>query len=184
MAGGGFFFSTYSNPWIFAVIQPIMGTTTLFSGNCEISNPTLSCALESPESLETTGIAGRCDPEVGCIATPPPFSCFLFDLAKPSSKPVILRLAHIGSTLARHGLRRCGVSAFPTQPRKPRHGAAQGPTGGNRWQRKSAPRFAMHSGLAFIFLSSVPDIDVVAVPISGLVPDPYVGDIRVVRIPI
>lgn len=42
----------------------------------------------------------------------------------------------------------------------------------------------MHSGLAFIFLSSVPDIDVVAVPISGLVPDPYIGDVLVVGIPV
>ena len=41
----------------------------------------------------------------------------------------------------------------------------------------------MHSGLAFIFLSSVPDIDVVAVPISGLVPDPHIGDVRIVRVP-
>ena len=41
----------------------------------------------------------------------------------------------------------------------------------------------MHSGLAFFFLSSVPDIDVVAVPISGLVPDPHIGDVLVVRVP-
>ena len=42
----------------------------------------------------------------------------------------------------------------------------------------------MHSGLAFFFLSSVPDIDVVAVPISGLVPDPHIGDVLVVGIPV
>ena len=169
MAGGGFFFSTYSNPWIFAVIQPIMGTTTLFSGNCEISNPTLSCALESPESLETTGIAGRCDPEVGSIATPPPFSCLLFDLAHTAPKPVILRLAQTGPTLARHGLRRYWPSVSKTQPCKSRHRAAQGPAGGNEWQRKSAPRYAMRSGLVFFFQLSVPDIDFVAVPAGRLI---------------
>lgn len=78
----------YSNPWIFAVTQRFIGIATLLSGNCGISNPILSCALESPESLETTGIAGRCDPEVGCIATPPPFSCLLFGLAQSRSNPL------------------------------------------------------------------------------------------------
>lgn len=58
-----------------------MGLATLFSGNCRISNPILFCNPESPESPETTGVAGRCDPEVGSIATPPPFSCLLFDHA-------------------------------------------------------------------------------------------------------
>ena len=53
------FFDLYSNPWLFAVTQPIMGIATLFSGNRGISNPILTCALESPESLETTGVAGR-----------------------------------------------------------------------------------------------------------------------------
>lgn len=78
----------YSNPWIFAVTQRFIGIATLLSGNCGISNPILSCALESPESLETTGIAGRRDPEVGSIATPPPFSCLLFDLAQSRSNPL------------------------------------------------------------------------------------------------
>ena len=78
----------YSNPWIFAVTQRFIGIATLLSGNCGISNPILSCALESPESLETTGIAGRRDPEVGSIATPPPFSCLLFGLAQSRSNPL------------------------------------------------------------------------------------------------
>ena len=69
----------YSNPWIFAVTQRFIGIATLLSGNCGISNPILSCALESPESLETTGIAGRRDPEVGSIATRPTFSRLFFD---------------------------------------------------------------------------------------------------------
>ena len=56
-----------------------MGLATLFSGNCRISNPILFCNPESPESLETTGVAGRCDPEVGCIAPLPPFSCYTLD---------------------------------------------------------------------------------------------------------
>ena len=150
-----------------------MGLATLFSGNRGISNPILFCNPESPESPETTGVAGRCDPEVGSIATPPPFSCLLFGLAHTAPKPVILRLAQTGPTLARHGLRRYWPSVSKTQPCKSRHGATQGPTGGDEWQRKSAPRFAMHSGLAFIFLSSVPDIDVVAVPADRLIQRKY-----------
>ena len=65
-----------------------MGLATLFSGNSGISNPILSCNPKSPESLETTGVAGRCDPEVGSIATPPPFSCLLFGLAQSRSNPL------------------------------------------------------------------------------------------------
>lgn len=76
----------YSNPWIFAVTQRFIGIATLLSGNCGISNPILSCALESPESLETTGIAGRRDPEVGSIATHLTFSRLLFDLAHTRPK--------------------------------------------------------------------------------------------------
>ena len=105
-----------------------MGTTTLFSGNCEISNPTLSCALESPESLETTGIAGRCDPEVGSIATHLTFSRLLFDLAHTRPKTCDSEAFPNWPNTARAMAR---PSAFPTQPHKPRHRATQGPTGGN-----------------------------------------------------
>ena len=80
------FFDLYSNPWFFTVTQPIMGIATLFSGNCGISNPISFCNPESLESPETPGVAGRCDPEVGNIATPPPFSCLLFDLAQTRPK--------------------------------------------------------------------------------------------------
>lgn len=163
------FLNLYSNPWVFAVIQPFIGIATLFSGNCGLSNPILLCNPESPESLETTGVAGRCEPEVGSIATPPPFSCLLFDLAHTAPKPIILRLAKTGPTLARHGLRRYWPSVSTTQPCKSRHRAAQGPTGGNEWQRKSAPRYAMRSGLVFFFQSSVPDINFITVPADRLI---------------
>ena len=146
-----------------------MGLATLFSGNCRISNPIFACALESPESLETTGVAGRCDLEVGSIATPPPFSCLLFDPAKPVPKPAILRLAHTGPTRPAPWLDRVLSRPSPASPDTGPHRGCQGPTGGDEWQRKSAPRFAMHSGLAFIFLSSVPDIDVVAIPAGRLI---------------
>lgn len=128
------FLNLYSNPWIFAVIQPFIGIATLFSGNCGLSNPILFCNPESPESLETTGVAGRCEPEVGSIATPPPFSCLLFDLAHTAPKPIILRLAKTGPTLARHGLRRYWPSVFPrpshaspdTEPHRGRQAAMNG----------------------------------------------------------
>lgn len=42
----------------------------------------------------------------------------------------------------------------------------------------------MHSGLAFIFPSCVPDIDVVTIPAGRLIPYPHIGDVRVVRVPV
>lgn len=150
-----------------------MGLATLFSGNRGISNPILFCNPESPESPETTGVAGRCDPEVGSIATPPPFSCLLFGLAQSRSNPLEISAfpnrADIAPTRPSPVQGRVFSRPSPASPDTGSQRGCQGPTGGDEWQRKSAPRFAMHSGLAFIFLSSVPDIDVVAVPISGLI---------------
>lgn len=41
----------------------------------------------------------------------------------------------------------------------------------------------MRSGRVFFFQLSVPDIDVVAIPAGRLIPYPYIGDVRIVRVP-
>ena len=136
-----------------------MGLATLFSGNCRISNPILFCNPESPESPETTGIAGCRDPEVGSIATHLTFSCLTFDpvesffsdLAQThlesSETATFPNQAHKGLTRPTPVSSRVFSRPCPANPDTgPRRGC-QGPTGGNEWQRKSAPRYAMHSGL-------------------------------------
>ena len=92
-----------------------MGLATLFSGNRGISNPILFCNPESPESPETTGVAGRCDPEVGSIATPPPFSCFLFDPGKTTRNTWLLGpdlLCRVSRGLGVHTAQRCNPPAI------------------------------------------------------------------------
>lgn len=137
----------YSNPWIFAFTQRFIGIATLLSGNCGISNPILSCALESPESLETPGVAGRCDLEVGSIATPPHFSCFLFDIAKPAPKPVILRLAHTGPTRPAPWLDRVLSRPSPTSPDTGPHRGRQAAM--NTRTERTAICDALSSGILF-----------------------------------
>ena len=92
-----------------------MGFATLFVEKRGISNPILHCAPESPKSLETTGIAGRCDPEVGSIATPPPFSCFLFDPGKTARNPWLLGpdlLCRVSPGLGAHTAQRWNPPPF------------------------------------------------------------------------
>ena len=141
----------YSNPWIFAVTQRFIGIATLLSGNCGISNPILSCALESPESLETTGIAGRRDPEVGSIATHLTFSRLLFDLAhtrpKTCDSEVCPNWPHTGPTrpalVQGRVFSRPSLASIDTEPHRGRQAAM------NSKEKRTAICDALRSGILF-----------------------------------
>ena len=133
-----------------------MGFATLFVEKRGISNPILHCTPESPKSLETTGIAGRCDPEVGSIATPPPFSCFLFDPGKTTRNPWLLGpdlLCRVSRGLGVHTAQRCNPPAICVCRAQGPPGAVQRACG--RWLARlvlSAERITLGLVLWVFFL--------------------------------
>ena len=128
-----------------------MGLATLFSGNCRISNPILFCNPESPESPETTGVAGRCDPEVGSIATHLTFSRLLFDLAhtrpKTCDSEAFPNWPHTGPTrpepMPGRVFSRPSLASIDTEPHRGRQAAM------NSKEKRTAICDALRAGILF-----------------------------------
>ena len=128
-----------------------MGFATLFVEKRGISNPILHCAPESPKSLETTGIAGRCDPEVGSIATHLTFSRLLFDLAhtrpKTCDSEAFPNWPHTGPTrpalVQGRVFSRPSLASIDTEPHRGRQAAM------NSKEKRTAICDALRSGILF-----------------------------------
>ena len=169
MAGGVFFTIYIATPGYLPLYSHLWGLQPCFPGTAELATLFYFAIPKARNPLKRPALPGVVTRRWE-HSNPTSFLLLAF---RPCPKPVKSPRNQCLSKPGRHcpdtALAGAGPCVFPTQPCKPRHGATQGPTGGDEWQRKSAPRFAMHSGLAFIFLSSVPDIDFVAVPISGLI---------------
>ena len=113
-------------------------------------DPIVQTALESPKSLETTGVAGRCKTGWGTLLTPAFSPAFLSDTCNPG---VLGKTAQPKPRPQKPHTAPEDLSAgtFSTRPPNRPHGASHGSTGGLPRERRQ--------GLVFLtFLLHCPEL--------------------------